>query len=276
MQHLQHLVRSKPGSEWNFVDLEVRNILVQDVDAATFFGLPNGELPALTAVSPAVLNVPEIEILQESDMPDSAQISKEDHVFFKYLRRVGLYRFGKEAGNDLIRHVLKMLDFDDGERLITTGREMILEVCGTRVSAKADTDVWDGYAHSLLVQCEEYSALINEPNEPLIAAAIAAFSENNYFHLYKPRSLWTFYGIALTGSAPFFYKIPVTEDLVNDVVSGKYPAEPVIVQRLVPPVQDQRHYHQQGMMPVENRRIVFQCLEALRGVLSLHYMIFWF
>ncbi|KZT20547.1 hypothetical protein NEOLEDRAFT_1075491, partial [Neolentinus lepideus HHB14362 ss-1] len=75
-------------------------------------------------------------------------------------------------------------------------------------------------------------------------------------------------GITMIGTSPTFYKMPVSEDLFTAVVSGQYPATPTTVERLVPPVPDLSTYRMQGMKPLVNRRVVFQCFEAFRASTS--------
>lgn len=112
--------------------------------------------------------------------------------------------------------------------------------------------------------------MVDEPTAQLIAATIAAFVENNRLRA-VPLAHCTIPAMTMVGPCPVFYKVPVTQDLVDALVTGQYPAQPTIVQRLVPPVPDPNSYRRRGMTPLENRRIVFQCLEAMRGLLVSRY-----
>ena len=103
-----------------------------------------------------------------------------------------------------------------------------------------------------------------EPKPQLIAETIAAFVQNNRLRV-QPQQ--TFPAITMVGPCPIFYKIPVTQALVDALITAQYPTQPTIVQRLVPPVPDPISYRRQGMNLLENRVIVFQCLEAMRGLL---------
>lgn len=71
----------------------------------------------------------------------------------------------------------------------------------------------------------------------------------------------------MIGPVPIFYAIEVTQQLVHAMVTAQYPKETTIVKRLVPPVADERLYHNQGINPVENREVIFQCFEALKALL---------
>lgn len=101
----------------------------------------------------------------------------------------------------------------------------------------------------------------------MIAEAIAAFVENNRLRR-PPLAQETIYAITMVGTRPIFYKIPVTQALVDDLVTAQYPAQPTVVQRLVPPVPDPSAYMRHGMNRLVDRRIVFQCLEAMRAMLE--------
>jgi hypothetical protein len=119
---MAQLIRSaKSGSDWSGNELFAFNIVIQDVDAATFFGAP--QLPA-TTVSPVILN-------NLARPPPPAVVTKEERIFFEFLDRAIISEVA--AVDDFATHILRMLDFDDNERSITTKREMTFTMCGTRV-----------------------------------------------------------------------------------------------------------------------------------------------
>lgn len=70
----------------------------------------------------------------------------------------------------------------------------------------------------------------------------------------------------MVGISPVFYRIFVTMALVDALVTSTYPVEKTTVFRYVPPVPDPQNYAAEGMRPLENRRIVFQCLEAFKSI----------
>ena len=71
----------------------------------------------------------------------------------------------------------------------------------------------------------------------------------------------------MCGSAPTLYKIPVTQELLVAVENGQFPLAPTIVQRFYPRGPEQIIYNSLGMQDLENRRLAFQCFEALRQLL---------
>lgn len=68
-------------------------------------------------------------------------------------------------------------------------------------------------------------------------------------------------------TAPFFYKIPVTRDLLYNIAIAKYPETPTIVEWCFPPVPNTHAYVAEGMKVPENRRVVLQCLKAFRELM---------
>ena len=70
--------------------------------------------------------------------------------------------------------------------------------------------------------------------------------------------------LTLTGTVPTFYKIPVTDTLLYSIITVQFPPQPTVVQRLIPPVPNITRLFKDGMRPLENRRIILQCLEAFK------------
>ncbi len=69
----------------------------------------------------------------------------------------------------------------------------------------------------------------------------------------------------MIGTVPFFYRIPVTAELVRSIETAAYPPQATIVQRFIPPVPDQALYMEDGLVSLENRHIVMQCFEAFKA-----------
>ena len=143
---MAQLIRSaKSGNKWTDKDLFAFNIVIQDVDVATFFGVPH--LPP-TTISPTVLN----NALQPAP---PAVITKEDCLFFNYLQRANI---AQEASvDDFAAHILRMLNFDDNNRLIATMRQLSFTMCGTHVQAKADIAIMENTQYLLMVQEDKVS-----------------------------------------------------------------------------------------------------------------------
>lgn len=110
----------------------------------------------------------------------------------------------------------------------------------------------------------------DNPELQLIAEAIAAFNENNNARVKRdllPLDSFVFLGITMIDTFPTFYKIPITETLATCIMAGSYPGTPTVVESFFPPVPRPLLAEAEGMLPLDNRRTIFQCFEALKGLL---------
>ncbi|KAF8319561.1 uncharacterized protein EI90DRAFT_3254488 [Cantharellus anzutake] len=258
---MANLLRSaKSGSDWGENELYVFNIGIANEDTYEFFGHP---LPDQLDVSPVIL----------SNIDEPPDATKADIDFFAYLEDAIAVPPDEESFvDDFASIVLKLMGYDSGRRIIHQQKELSFEMCGQRVSAKTDVCVMEcgGAARYLLLvqKDKEHDRHLSSVNpEPQLVAE--AFYQNNkgreriglatIAHAVIP-------GITMIGRAPTFFKIPVSEALVKAIVTGQYPAFAMTVQRLVPPVPDRLNYMIQGMKPLENRRVVFQCFQAFKAL----------
>jgi hypothetical protein len=109
-----------------------------------------------------------------------------------------------------------------------------------------------------------------EAEPRLVAKALAAFSTDNYDRTavgLLPIPSKRYIGIVMIGLAPLFYKITITQALVDAVMADQSPAEETIIQCFIPPVPSISSFLHQGMLPLEDRHICLQCFEALRTLL---------
>ena len=74
-------------------------------------------------------------------------------------------------------------------------------------------------------------------------------------------------GIVTVGSAHFFYKITITQALVDAVVNSLFPVQETIVERFIPPVENIDDFLRDGMVTLDNRHACLQSYEALRTLL---------
>ncbi|KAH8988257.1 hypothetical protein EDB86DRAFT_3104760 [Lactarius hatsudake] len=69
-------------------------------------------------------------------------------------------------------------------------------------------------------------------------------------------------GIVMLGTTPTFYKIIVTQDLVDAVEASRYPQNPTTVHRLELPVDDLNGLD--GMRALDDRAVLLGCFEAFK------------
>jgi len=71
----------------------------------------------------------------------------------------------------------------------------------------------------------------------------------------------------MIGTAPIFYRIPVTTALLQALATASYPQEETTVLKFIPPVPNQNRYRIDGMRSLDNRHIILQCFEAFKAVI---------
>ncbi|KAF9479487.1 hypothetical protein BDN70DRAFT_834440 [Pholiota conissans] len=251
------------GGNWTTKELLAFNIRVVDANLLVFFG--STELPAVSAnISATILN--------NLDMPDG-NLSKTDRHFFQYLKAAEQSSSKESAVCDFAAFILGMLDYDDEDRYIRTRKEISFDMAGQRVDAKANMCVMNNLDYLLLIQEEDECQYFSDDLEPqLIAATIAAYYQNNLRRTDAgldalPTILMP--GITMVGTAPTFYRIPVSPKLLEALVTLTYPQEETIVYRCLPPVPDKQKYASEGMRPLTNRCIVLQSFQAFKASLDV-------
>jgi len=104
---------------------------------------------------------------------------------------------------------------------------------------------------------------ICDPSPTVIGKAISMFSVNNP----ATKTPECIPAISMMGTAPAFYRIPVTPALFQAIEGGYYPSEETVVLRFVPRVPSQESYLD-GMLSLDNRRIILQSLEAFKALIT--------
>jgi hypothetical protein len=278
---MANLIRSaKSGNSWGTNELIAFNIDVNIVNTQTFFGSPN--LPQLT-VSPVILYN-----LDEPAVP----LHKIELDFFTYLEdAMNMAPEEESLVDDFAAFILRMMNYDEGRRVVHLRKELGFEMCGEQVDAITDVCITERsptthVRYSLLVQenrvrkpylyvskiCwhetrSKHHLSKVDPEPQLIADAIGAFYENNKARCaagLPPLQSKTFAGIIMVGTAPTFYKIPVTQELLISLATSQYPPHATMVEKFFPPVPSLGKLASVGMKPIVNRHIILQCFEAFK------------
>lgn len=147
----QVVLSAKSGNDWTDNELIGLNVSYQNVDVPTFFG--TSQLP-VTSVSPVILNN-DVEPLPPT------VLSKDERLFFRYLHRAVVEN--EASVDDWAGHVLRILDYDGGDREIATKRELSFTMCGEWKWAKPDFVVLSGGQRTLLVQEDKVSSFDQSP-----------------------------------------------------------------------------------------------------------------
>jgi len=140
------LLRSaKSGSDWSDNELLAFNIRVVDASITAFFNTP--ELPPPT-VSATILN--------NMDKPDGP-LMKDDHLFFQYMRLVENPRSPESRVDDFAAFILRILNYNNEDRVICQRTKISFPMAGQRVDAKTDVCLMDELELLLLVQEDKVS-----------------------------------------------------------------------------------------------------------------------
>ncbi|KAH8993684.1 hypothetical protein EDB92DRAFT_1852742 [Lactarius akahatsu] len=237
---------TKSGSDWTRNELRAYNITVAPQDVITFFGNP-------TLPQPSVHKV----ILDNKKYPPDGIADKADRNFFFYLEAaMSIPPGGESAFGDFVAHLLGFSD-------------ITFLMCGKYTTAMTDVYMISRRDTKILLVVQEDKQFLEgvDPEPQLIAQAIAAFQCNNLLlesNGKEPIRAKIIPGIVIFGTTPTFYKISVTQDLVDAVEGARYPANPTIVHKLIPPVEDLYGLDMDGMQPLNNRAVILGCFEAFK------------
>ena len=253
---MANLIRNaKSGSHWTHNELKAYNIIVDYQDAATFFGQPLPNPP----VHPDLLNY-----LSADDQTDD-----EAFILLRLMELAMVPRPTQEsATDDFTAHLLKILGYAPRPRVIRTRNDIPFLICGEYRKARTDVCILSRDGINLVVQEDKRHFEIMEPLPQLVAEAIAAFQDNNATCArvlrQPPITSKVMAGIEMTGTFPKFYKIPVTEELVTGVETAQYPANTTIVHGHIPEIPRPTKGEEEGMVPLDNRRVILACFEAFK------------
>ncbi|KAK2459785.1 hypothetical protein APHAL10511_008217 [Amanita phalloides] len=237
---MANLIRlAKSGNEWAFFDLPT--------------------LPA-PSVHPDILNA--------STANDAANDAS-----YNLLAQLDLAMMPSEpqesAVDDFAVALFHSLGYIRRPRAIRTRMELRFFTCGKFKYAKPDVCIIDRDQNDiiLLVQEDKRFGGDRDPYAQLIADAIAAFQDTNSRRRVAGLNVLdskVIPGIIMVGTSPSFFKVPVTRELTECVETGTFPPTPTIVTGHVPNIPRPDRRLSEGMKPLNNRRAILQCYEALK------------
>lgn len=255
---MANLIRSaKSGSDWTANDLAAYNIPVVSQDSATFFGaavLPDPRVP------PEMLQ--RLEAEDAEDLDTCRTIAAMDLA----MNRVPAE---ESAVDDFAVRLFDMLGYTTRNIAVRTRKDIPLFMCGEYCHAKTDVCLMMNRSEIILLVQKDKSHReeAGDPQPQLIAEAVAAFQINNKKRELAglpTRNMCLIPGIVMIGTAPTFYKLPVTEELANAVALGTFPTHPTVVHRHIPAVPRPLRRLSEGMKPLDSRTVVLRCFEAFR------------
>lgn len=206
---------AKSASEWTNKELIAYNITIASISPDKFFPNPD---PSLDHIDPAILSSPPGIV-----NPAHSNVAAAYLGYLDLATRVTQQCFV----NDFAAETLKLLAFNERGTTVSTRYTIPLTICG-KADRVAQADVCLIRHRSVFILL----VLINladktNADAQVVARAIAAFQFNNSKRReygLDPQKVMTIPCIAMSGTRPTFYLVPVTTGLSSAVITGKYPA----------------------------------------------------
>lgn len=214
-------------------------------------------------------------------------------MFFSHLQAASVLSDDQESAvRDFTAHLLHLLGYTEPNpskqhpeqasherRVIQKDYDLPLFMCGRTVHALADVcllipDMDNHHSDTILLIAKASPACSSPTTNAsasgvearLIAQAIAAYQSQNRTRgraRLSPTGQHIVPGLIMAGTMPVLYKIEVSGELVECVQTAQVPPTTTKVQRLVLPVEGAAH---EGMIPLENRKVMLACLEAFKAL----------
>jgi len=255
---MANVIRSaKSSGDWGHNELLAYHITITPIQAQEFFR--QGADPSLTGLDPALVDSP----------LDAIDVSDDTYRFLSYLDLAT--NAGQETAiDDFSREFLGIVGLDERGCVLRTHHIIPLSICGD-INKVAQTDVCllDRRSTILLVlQADKTAFDPSDPGPRVIAEAIAAYQHNNWRRACMGLSMletMTVPCITMTGTHPTFYLVPVTKELSDGVITGRWPEVETEVLMCVT-VLGQNRRLSEGMETPEYRRVTFQRMIAFKAL----------
>ena len=177
----------------------------------------------------------------------------------------------ESAVTDFVARLLAALGYAPRDRLLRAKKDIPHLICGEKRCTKTDVRITDAQGILMLVQEDKRHLGNDDAEAQLIAEAIDAFNANNNTRRdlgLDPLPSKLMPGVTMRGTAPIFYKIPVTMALATCVGVGAFPDTPTTVYVHVPNVSKPEHLWSEGMIPLANRWEILYRFEAFKRFVS--------
>ena len=173
----------------------------------------------------SIISIP--TLFSSADPTIAVDFSQETYCFLVYFNLASHANAGQESAiHDLARSVLEVTGFNQRGTILRTRYDISFTICGSSRQI----------GH---VSCSQQDKMMFSLSEPpqIVTEAIAAFQKNNQKRadLNLPQlNMMTIPCIAMVGTQPFFYQIPVTQQLSNCVATGQFPSQPTVIRHCAP------------------------------------------
>ena len=173
-----------------------------------------------------IISIP--TLFSSADPTIAVDFSQETYRFLVYFDLASHANAGQESAiHVLARSVLEVTGFNQRGTILCTQYNISLTICGLSCQI----------GHVSFSQQDKMMFSLSEPEPQIVTEAIAAFQKNNWKHtdLNLPQlDMMTIPCIAMVGTQPFFYHIPVTQQLSHCVATGQFPSQPTVIRHCAP------------------------------------------
>ncbi|KZP25861.1 hypothetical protein FIBSPDRAFT_855487 [Athelia psychrophila] len=253
-----HIRSAKSGVDWTSAELVAYNIKVQRQSALDFFGYVPTTIS--NTVHPAFM---------DANLPADEALSEGTCRLVRYLDFATDPQRCQAAVGDFVKELLRVLGFERRGTLLRSRFAIPLTICGDTacVAQTAACLLHDAFTILLVIRQDKTDIGDMNPEPQVIAEAIATFQFNNDGRTrlgVEPLETMTIPAIAMIGTRPVFYKIPITQQLSDAVISGQYPANQTVVNKCTFSPPSGRLC--EGMEVLETRREILKYYTAFKGV----------
>ena len=250
---------AKSSSDWTQHELIAYNITVSPIPPDEFFPTPD---PSLDGINPAILNSP---------LGSDTAFSEAAFMYLGYLD----YAIEATQEGYIYTFAIRTLDFLDFlEPLVfTIGRYPVpLTICGVDSAAEVDICLIHdrGFVLLVLIQEKEFA----DAEARVVAQAIATFQFNNAKRReygLSPLDAMTVPCVKISGTRPTFYLVPVTEELSEAVIDGRYPKYTTRVSQCVT-IHTTQMDTRIGMENIEYRKLALRRFLAFKELAKSHWV----
>jgi hypothetical protein len=265
---MANLIRTaKSGSNWTTNDLLDYNIKVSSLSAEHFYGQPLPTVESLNSVDPKLF----------SGTLGTEGLSIETYRLLQYFDLASRANSGQDSViNDFAKETLRVLGYEKHGLLLRSRYAIPLLISGDpNQSLQTDVCLVQGSTGIILMVIQEDSdnTSVRDPEPQIIAEAIAAYQTNNRIRarLREPElDSMTIPCIAMIGTRPIFYLVPVTDELSKTVATVEYqrPSTTMVEKCVV--VSNSRRLGE-GMETPSFRQVALRHYIAFRTLAEAHW-----
>ena len=258
---------AKSASDWTQGELLAYNISVKHQSSYDFFGFEPDS--ALNQVDPQFLSN---NLRLDSD---NSEVSDETLRLLEYLNLATRVNVGQESAiSDFVKEILRILGFEERGTLLRSRYAIPFTISGdSSRSAQTNVCLVHGSSSILFIVQEDKDTISGkDPEAQVIAEAIATFQYNNRARKQMGLDMldeMVVPCIVMVGTRPIFYKVPVTMQLNDAVITAEYPSQATIVAKCV--VNTNIRRLGEGMEVLEFRKAALQHLDAFKNLAKSYW-----